>query len=87
MTTHEAAAAPQPGDEVIAADGSVGRVDRVLRSDDATPRYIVVAAGRVRRRYPVLPCGLITSAEGDVVRVRGQRRALRRLPETLPLVT
>ena len=78
--------APAVGDEVHARDGALGRVAMVLRSETAVPRFIIVATGRLRRRYPVLACGLITQIDGRVVRVRGLRRELRDLPEDLPIV-
>jgi hypothetical protein len=77
---------PAIGDDVVAGDGRVGRVARLLRTESAVPLYMIVAAGRVRRRYPVIACDLITDIDGRVVRVRGSRHALRRLPESLPLV-
>jgi hypothetical protein len=79
-------ATPAVGDEVHARDGALGRVAAVLRSETAIPHFIVVATGRLRRRYPVLACGLITEIDGRVVRVRGLRRELRDLPEDLPIV-
>ena len=83
---HAAGATPAVGDEVHAHDGALGRVALVLRSETAVPRFIVVATGRLRRRYPVLACGLITQVDGRLVRVRGRRRELRDLPEDLPIV-
>jgi hypothetical protein len=79
-------AAPAVGDEVRAADGAVGRVSAVLRSDTAIPRFMVVATGRLHRRYPVISCGLITEISGGIVRVHGDRAGLRRLSEDLPIV-
>jgi hypothetical protein len=85
MTT----AAPREGDRVVAQDGDLGSVDRVLRSEAARAIYLVVAVGGVgHRRYPVLHCALVESvdrAEGTVY-VRGRRRSLQRLPESPPIV-
>ena len=77
-----------PGDTVVARDGHVGRVVRVLRTERGAPRHVIVVAGRLLRHYPVVPCDLITSVDGArrVIRVRGERRSIRSLPETLPLV-
>lgn len=74
------------GDDVVACDGRVGHVTRLLRTERAVPRYMIVATGRVWRRYPVIECGLITEIDDHVVRVRGSKRILSRLPEALPLV-
>lgn len=80
--------APVPGDVVMAHDGRVGRIATVLRSEDGRPRYAVVATGRVVRRYPVVPCELILGVDGAhrIVRVRGNRRTIRRMPQRLPMV-
>lgn len=77
---------PAVGDEVVAVDGSVGQISGILETERAVPRYMVVATRRFRRRYPVISCGLVTHTAGGVVRVRGERRALARLGESLPLV-
>jgi hypothetical protein len=77
------------GDAVLASDGRLGRIDRVVRSEARTPVYLVVSVGgSVRRRYPVIPCTLVEAVDRRRRRVRilGRRGALRRLPETLPLV-
>lgn len=77
------------GDDVVAADGRLGRVECVLRAESAAPTYLVVAVGtRLRRRYPVVPWGLVAGIDGARrrVHVRLERKALGRLPETLPLV-
>lgn len=80
------ASRPAIGDIVVARDGKVGRVARLLRRENAALCYLVVATGRFRRRYPVIECGLVTGVEAHVVRVRGDRHTLRRLPEELPIV-
>jgi hypothetical protein len=82
-------AATRRGDRVVAQDGELGRVDRILRSETAGPDYVVVAVGWIgRRRYPVLHSALITNVDRSERRVyvRGRRHALRRLPESPPLI-
>jgi hypothetical protein len=77
------------GDRVVAQDGDLGRVDRILCTDSATPIYLVVAVGAIgRRRYPILHTALVTDVDlGErKVYVRGRRRALERLPESPPIV-
>jgi hypothetical protein len=87
---HPSTAGPAVGDTVLAEDGDIGQVERVLRSENAEPRFIVVATrGRswlVRR--PVIPCELIVDVDPRrrFVRVRGTRVRIGRLPESLPLV-
>jgi hypothetical protein len=80
--------APAVGDVVVARDGVVGRIVRLLRTESAAPQYMVVAAGRLRRRYPVISCALITRVESrdGHVHVHGDRLAMRRMSELLPLV-
>jgi len=77
---------PFVGAEVHARDGMVGRVAAVLRSETSIPRFMVVATVGFASRYPVLACALITQIEGSVVRVDGECKRLRRLPEALPIV-
>jgi hypothetical protein len=77
------------GDTVVADDGVVGSVDGVVSSEARTPVYVIVSVGRVlRRKYPVVPCSLVTAVDRPrrLVRIRGRRDAIRRMPETLPLV-
>lgn len=77
------------GDTVVAQDGVLGCVDRVVRSEASTPVYLVVTVGRIlRRKYPVVPLSLITGVDRSrrLVRIRGRCGTIRRLPETLPLV-
>jgi PRC-barrel domain len=77
------------GDTVVAADGAVGRVERVIRTETSMPAYLVVAADRfLRRRYPVLPWSLVHGVDraGRRVHVAGRRGRLGRLPESLPIV-
>ncbi len=50
------ALAVAPGDTVVARDGQVGRVVRVLRTERGAPRHVIVVAGRLLRHYPVVPC-------------------------------
>ena len=81
--------APREGDRVVAHDGELGSVDRVLCSEAAQPVYMVVAVGAVaRRRYPVLHCGLVESIDRArrTVYVHGQRSALQCLSESPPIV-
>jgi signal peptidase I len=77
-----------PGDSVVARDGRVGRVVRILRTENGAPRHVIVAVGRLLRHYPVVPCALITSVDGArrTIRVRGDRRSIRSLSEALPIV-
>lgn len=82
-------AAIREGDAVMAEDGVLGRVDRLLRSDAQTPAYLVVCAGRtLRRRYPVVPVSLVTGVDPRrrLVELRGRCETIGRLSETLPLV-
>lgn len=76
------------GDVVVASDGAVGRVEQVIRSEDGLPRHLVVAAGWVLRRHPVISCELVTTVDAPhhTIHVRGDRRTLQHLKETLPLV-
>jgi hypothetical protein len=77
------------GDQVVAQDGHLGRVDRILRSESAGPIYLVVAVGALgRRRYPILHHALVSdvNASDRTIYVRGRRRSLERLPESPPLV-
>jgi len=80
---------PQAGDTVVALDGVLGRVDRVIRSEGSAPVYLVVAAGRrLRRRYPIVPSSLVTRIDRTRgrVHVRGQLQTLDQLSEQLPIV-
>jgi hypothetical protein len=77
---------PAIGDEVIAQAGTVGRVVRLLRTESAVQRYMVVATGRFWRRYPVIACALITEIADGAIQVSGDRRALQRESEALPLI-
>ncbi|HUF02513.1 MAG TPA: hypothetical protein VMN35_08830 [Gaiellaceae bacterium] len=77
------------GDEVVAQDGSLGRVDRVIRFETRDPESLVVAVGRgLVARYPVVPCSLVTGVDrlSRRIHLRGRRTCLRRLPESLPIV-
>lgn len=76
------------GDAVIAADGELGRVETVVRSEARAPLLLVIATGRfVRRRYPVIPCALVEGVDraNRRVHVRGSRHRLRHLPESAPI--
>lgn len=86
---YPAVAAIREGDAVVAEDGVLGRVDRLLGSDARTPVYLVVCAGRaLRRRYPVVHVSLITEVDSRrrLVQLRGRRETIGRLPEALPFV-
>jgi len=81
-------AAPKVGDEVVAGDGVVGEVDRIVHSEARDPVYLVVAVGRrFRKRYPVTPWSLVTRVDRGhrQIYVDCRRRSLERLPETLPI--
>lgn len=79
---------PATGDVVLAPDGPVGRVVQVLRTETGIPTHVVVSVGRIRRRFPVVSCALITAIDGGegLIRVRGSRRVVAALPEAFPLV-
>jgi hypothetical protein len=84
-----AVASIREGDAVVAEDGVLGRVDRLVLSEIDAPAYLVVRAGRtLRRRYPVIPMSLVAGVDSrrHVVRLRGRRETIGRLPETIPLV-
>jgi hypothetical protein len=80
---------PRVGDTVVAQDGVLGHVDRVVRTERRDAAYLVVASRRlVRRRYPVIPSAFVARIDPArrCVYVRGRRTRLERLSETLPLV-
>lgn len=79
---------PATGDVVLAPDGPVGRVVQIVRTESGSPTHVVVAVGRLRRRFPVVSCALITAIDGGagVIRVRGSRRVVAALSETFPFV-
>jgi len=82
-------AEPRVGDTVLAQDGEVGEIERIVRSEARAPIYVVVAVRRfVGRRYPVVPWSLVTAVDKSRrrVHVRGRRGTISRLSETLPLV-
>jgi hypothetical protein len=83
------AEAIRAGDAVVADDGELGRVAGIIHSEDLSPVYVVVRARkRLRRRYPVIPVSFVAGLDsaGRIVRMRGGRDALCRMPESLPLV-
>jgi hypothetical protein len=84
----ESQAQPNPnvGDDVLASDGRVGRVAALVTTEAHEPRYVVVRTGRLWRRHPVIAIDLIDNVSADGIVVRGERRALIQLPESLPLV-
>jgi sporulation protein YlmC with PRC-barrel domain len=62
------------GAEVAAEDGRVGRVERViLHPETAEVVGVVVAGDDLLPTDVIVPSDWITSAEGDLVRVRGTR--------------
>ncbi len=76
------------GDTVVAEDGPVGHVERVLRAD-AGPEFVVVSVrSGLRRRHPVVSCELVAAVDPqrDVVHVRGRSASIRGLSEALPLL-
>ena len=84
-----AVASIREDDAVVAEDGVLGCVDRLVHTEARTPAYLVVRAGRtLRRRYPVIPVSLVTGVDSRrrLVMLRGRCEAISRLPETLPLV-
>ena len=88
-TPGEPEAAARVGDEVVAQDGSLGRVDRVIRFETDDPAYLVVEVRRgLGKRYQVVPRTLVTNIDRVARRVHlgGPRRSFRRLPETIPIV-
>ena len=73
----------------MAQDGTLGEVESVIRTETRAPVYVVVEVRKfVGRRYPVVPWSLVTAVDRGRrrVQVQGRRRAISRLPETLPLV-
>ncbi len=81
--------AARVGDTVLAQDGALGRIERVIRSETSMPVYVVVAVRRlVGRRYPVIPWSLVTAVDRSRRRVyvRGRCGRISQFSETLPLV-
>jgi hypothetical protein len=81
--------AVREGDQVVALDGPLGQIDRIVRSDAEGPVYFVVSVGPlVRRRYPIIHRTLVTGVDrsSGKMYVRGHRRSLERLSESPPLV-
>jgi len=86
--THPIAEA-RVGDTVLAQDGDLGQIERIIRSETSKPVYVVVAVRRlVGHRYPVIPWSLVTAVDRSRRRVHVQGRCgtISRFPETLPLV-
>jgi hypothetical protein len=82
-------AAIREGDSVVAEDGILGDIDAVVLSERRVPVFMIVRAGSLLRpRYPVVPVSLVTGVDAArrMVKVRGRLAAMRRMPETLPLV-
>ncbi|MEP7224478.1 MAG: PRC-barrel domain-containing protein [Actinomycetota bacterium] len=77
------------GDTVVAQDGALGTIERIIRSETRAPIYVVVAVrGFLRRRYPVVPWFLVTAVDRSrrSIHIRGRRALMSRFSETLPLV-
>ena len=77
------------GDTVVAADGVLGHVDRIIRSETTAPVYlVVVAGGLLRRRYPVIPFALVRGVDRTLrcVSIEGHRQRLGRFSESVPIV-
>ncbi|HSI97512.1 MAG TPA: hypothetical protein VK926_04050 [Gaiellaceae bacterium] len=77
------------GDEVVAQDGTLGRVERIIRSEQSEAEFLVVAVERrLRLRYPIVPVSLMAGVDRVRRRVhlRGRRESLSRLSEALPIV-
>jgi hypothetical protein len=82
-------AEPRIGDTVVAQDGPIGRVERVVRTEARVPAYVVVVVRTLLgRRYPVVPWSLVADVDRSQarVKVRGRCGTIGGLPETLPLV-
>lgn len=77
------------GFSVHTRDGVVGVVETPLfPPDQATPDFLVVrVGGRLHSRHPVVAAALVeeVDASARVVRVRGARDEIARLPEHLPI--
>ena len=85
----ESPAAPRIGDSVFAQDGELGRVERVVTSERFEPAFLVVSVRRLaRRRHPVVPWSLVRAVDRtrDRIYLRGPRRSLGRLSESVPIV-
>ncbi len=80
---------PRVGDTVVAQDGTLGEVESVIRTETSAPAYVFVTVrGFAGRRYPVVPWSLVVAVDRSRhrVRVRGLRKTISRLSETVPLV-
>jgi hypothetical protein len=89
MDSAAEAHAVREGDQVVAQDGPLGQIDRIVRSDADSSVYLVVSVGRrVRRRYPILDGTLVKGVDRPrgLVYVRGRRQALERLSESPLLI-
>jgi hypothetical protein len=77
------------GFDVLASDGPVGTVERVLLPPGRLdPDYLVVRTGRrLRRRFPVVTASFVrdVDARRRVVYVSGWASEIASLPEELPL--
>jgi hypothetical protein len=85
----ELAAAVCSGFDVIASDGVVGRVERLLFPvDETTPDFLVIRVGsRLRPRHPVLPAALVDRIDVVERRILVSRTSaeISSLPEHLPV--
>lgn len=72
-------------------DGVVGVVETPLfPPDQATPDFLVVrVGGRLHARHPVVATVLVEDVDpaARIVRVRGRRDDISRLPEHLPIAS
>jgi hypothetical protein len=86
---HIGTPAIREGDSVVAEDGILGDIEAIVLSERRVPLFMIVRAGSLLRpRYPVVPVSLVTGVDAArrMVDVRGQLAAMRRMPETIPLV-
>jgi hypothetical protein len=73
------------GYAVVDDDGDVGTVETPLfPSDSREPDFLVL---RVRARRPIVSCALVEDVDPAhrIVRLRGNRRDILRLPEHVPI--
>jgi hypothetical protein len=76
------------GYRVEADDGPIAVVETpVFPPDAAEPDFLVLRVGRLHPRRPIVSVAIVehVDPEARVVRVRGRRGDIQRLPEHLPL--